>query len=206
MKSIQSAVRRAAWAIVLTCFGLGAAGADRGVASAQGAPQAKTEAGSLKFKDTEFFHRWTQAGQHEFTPAGDEDLKAWKEMMTVNVHDRVRDGDALADLANRVLGNYEANGHIMRTISKPRTPSAEAEHFVAAVLQAPNVFEVAFARFLLFEGRGVIVVYSKRFYGTNAQSEMAAWFKANAVPVENALVSWRGIPKLDVLKGLPQSR
>jgi len=206
MRNTPPAVHRVAWAVVL-CLALGGVRSEHGVAAGdQDASRRKGASESLTFNGTEFFHRWSQARQHEFTPKGDEDLKAWKEMVTINVHDRVRTGEGLSDLANRVLGNYKANGHIMRTLSKPRTASAEAEHFVAAVLQAPNVFEVAFARFLLLEGRGVVAVYSKRFYGTSAQDEMTAWFKANAVPLENVLVSWNGIPSLDVLNGLPQSR
>lgn len=35
---------------------------------------------------------------------------------------------------------------------------------------------------------------------------MTTWFKANAIKIENVLVSWNGIPSLKVLKGLPQSR
>jgi hypothetical protein len=30
---------------------------------------------TLSFERTKFVHRWSKAGQHEFTPAGQEDLK-----------------------------------------------------------------------------------------------------------------------------------
>ena len=160
---------------------------------------------ALTFNGADYFHRWSQKGQHEFTRQGDEDLAKWNDMVTINLHEGVRTGEDLAQLANGVLGNYEANGHIMRTISKPRTETGEAEHFVAAVLQVPNVLEVAFARFLLHEKRGVVAVYSKRFYGADAQAEMTTWFKANAVPIEKVLVSWTGIPSIDTLKKLPST-
>jgi hypothetical protein len=162
----------------------------------------------LSFNGGEFWHRWSEKGQHEFTPKGDEDLAKWKEMVTINVFDGVRDGEALARIANGVLGNYQKNGHIMRTLSKPRTDTSEAEHFIAAVLQAPNVWEVAFARVLMFEGRGVVAVYSKRFYGEQdaAKDAMSTWFKANAVKIEKVLVSWQGIPSLAVLNKLQASR
>lgn len=165
-------------------------------------------ASTLSFNGGEFLHRWSEKGQHEFTPKGDEDLAKWKEMVTINVFDGVKDGEALARIANGVLGNYQKNGHIMRTLSKPRTDKSEAEHFIAAVLQAPNVWEVAFARVLMFEGRGVVAVYSKRFYGEQdtAKDAMSAWFKANAVKIENVLVSWQGIPSRAVLNKLPASR
>jgi hypothetical protein len=165
-------------------------------------------AAALSFNGEEFLHRWSQKGQHEFTPKGEEDLKKFTSMMTINVFDGVKDGEALAGIANGVLGNYQKNGHIMRTLSKPRTTGSEAEHFVAAILQAPNVMEVAFARVLMFEGRGVVAVYSKRFYGEGdaPNDAMTVWFKANAVKIERVLVSWQGIPSKDVLNKLPESR
>ena len=177
-------------------------------ASVVGAGERSAAALSLSFNGEEFVHRWSQKGQHEFTPKGDEDLKAFTAMMTINVFDGVKDGEALAQIANGVLGNYQKNGHIMRTLSKPRTANSEAEHFIAAILQAPNVREVAFARVLMFEGRGVVAVYSKRFYGEGDVPEdaMTAWFKANAVKIERVLVSWQGIPSRAVLSALPESR
>jgi hypothetical protein len=163
---------------------------------------------TLSFNGSEYVHRWSEKGQHEFTPKGDEDLAKWKEMVTINVFDGVKDGEALARIANGVLGNYQKNGYIMRTLSKPRSDKSEAEHFIAAVLQAPNVWEVAFARVLMFEGRGVVAVYSKRFYGEQdaAKDAMSTWFKANAVKIENVLVSWQGIPSLTVLNKLQAAR
>jgi hypothetical protein len=177
-------------------------------ASAAGAGERGAAAVSLTFNGEEFVHRWSQKGQHEFTPKGDEDLKTFTSMMTINVFDSVKDGEALAGIANGVLGNYQKNGHIMRTLSKPRTANSEAEHFMAAILQAPNVREVAFARVLMFEGRGVVAVYSKRFYGEGdvPDDAMKEWFKANAVKIERVLVSWQGIPSRAVLSALPESR
>lgn len=178
------------------------------VAAGSSAGAREGTAAALSFNGEDFLHRWSQKGQHEFTPKGDEDLKSFKSMMTINVFDGVKDGEALAQIANGVLANYQKNGYIMRTLSKPRTEGSEAEHFVAAMLQAPNVREVAFARVLMFEGRGVVAVYSKRFYGEGdaPNDAMTAWFKANAVKIERVLVSWQGIPSRDVLSKLPESR
>jgi hypothetical protein len=170
-----------------------------------GVSREQTAALTLAFNGADYVHRWSRQGQHEFTTQGDEDLSAWKDMVTINVHDRVRTGDGLADLANRVLGNYRAHGHIMRTLSKPRTETSEAEHFAVAVLQGANLFEVAFARLLLLEGRGVVLVYSKRFYGESAKDDMTEWFKGNATKIEHVLVSWNGMPSLEVLSKLPTS-
>jgi hypothetical protein len=205
----RTAVHRRGWLAgacqLAFCVALAHLAGAHAIAAEPNTVQQKADVTALTFNGTDFFHRWSQKGQHEFTPMGDEDLKAWKDMVTINVHDRARTGEALADVANRVLANYKANGHIMRTLSKPRTDTSEAEHFIAAVLQAPQIFEVAFARLLLFEGRAVVAVYSKRFYGNAAQSEMTTWFKANAVLIETVLVSWNGIPSRDTLNRLPQT-
>ena len=48
-----------------------------------------------------YIHRWSNAGQHEFTPANDADLERWRDMVTVNVHEVAKDGDQLARVANR---------------------------------------------------------------------------------------------------------
>src|SRR6185312_2943211 len=81
------------------------------------------------FNNVEYFHRWTEKNQHEFTPAKQEDLKKWSEMMTVNVYRDVHDGDQLASTANAVLENYKNHhGMVMKTNSIPRTPDYPAEH------------------------------------------------------------------------------
>ena len=56
----------------------------------------------LTFGDREYVHRWSKDGQHEFTPPSEPDLKKWQHMVTVNIHDKVRNGDQLAQLANVV--------------------------------------------------------------------------------------------------------
>src|SRR5260370_28262445 len=92
---------------------------------------------------------------------GQEDLAAWKSMVTINVHDAVRSGEDLAQLANRVLTTYQASGKVLRTNSVPRTKDQEAEHFVVVVLGRPAFIEVAFARLRLFAKTGAVVVYSQ---------------------------------------------
>src|SRR4051812_29731045 len=70
---------------------------------------------TLTFGGVEYLHRWSKAGQNEFTPASDSDLARWHDMITIDVHDAVRNGDQLAEVANRVLGNYQSHGKIVRT-------------------------------------------------------------------------------------------
>ena len=151
-------------------------------------------------------HRWSSKGQNEFTPAGDSDLARWRDMVTINVHERVGNGEELATLANNVLGNYQSHGKILRTDSKPRTSQQNAEHLIVAVLGNPAFLEAAFARFLLADGKGVVIVYSHRIYGENAGPPMSDWLKANGPTTESALMAWGGLPSVAALGKLPQSR
>jgi hypothetical protein len=163
-----------------------------------------TSAMTVAFNGTDFIHRWSKDAQHEFTPKGEEDLTKWNTMVTINVHDSARTGDQLADVANRVLGNYQQAGKVIRTDSKPRTEKSEAEHVAVVLLPTPGFLEAAFARFLLHDGRGVVAVYSKRFYGETAPKEMGVWLQKNGADVERALMAWTGLPSQAALKALPQ--
>jgi len=143
-----------------------------------GGPQPDTPA--VTFDGVTFIHRWSQSGQHEFTPGGQEDMEAWTDMVTVNVHESVTDGDELAATANGVLTNYEGAGRIIRTDSRPRTDAAPAEHLVAAVLGSRTFLEAAFARVMLVDGAGIVLVYSHRVYGEAAGDSMSAWLEPTA--------------------------
>ena len=160
---------------------------------------------TLTFNGTDYLHRWSRNAQHEFTPRGEEDLSRWKTMVTINVHETVQDGDQLAALANRVLGNYQRAGKILRADSAARTAEREAEHFVAAVLGNPQLLEAVFARFLLQEGRGLVVVYSKRIYGARVGDAMNRWLGENGPGVERALRTWSPLPSPAALRALPQA-
>jgi hypothetical protein len=166
----------------------------------------QTPARSVSFRSVDYIHRWSQAGQHEFTPQGDEDLSKWNAMVTINVHENVRDGEQLAQLADGVVANYQKVGKILRTDSKPRTAKSEAEHMIAAVLGTPQFLEAVFARILMHDSRGAVVVYSKRVYGAKAGNEMSAWLEKNGPDTERALMAWTAIPTREWLKTLPQTK
>jgi hypothetical protein len=161
---------------------------------------------SLDFGGVQYLHRWSQKGQNEFTPPAQADLSKWRDMVTVNLHDKVGNGDQLAALANGVLGNYQGAGKILRTDSKPRTPGHEAEHLVVAILSAPGVMEAAFARVKLVEGKGVVLVYSHRAYGKDAAQAIGAWLQSKGPSVEASLMAWNGLPKLAAIRALPQAK
>ncbi len=161
---------------------------------------------TLSFNDVSYFHRWSKAGQNEFTPAADTDLSRWNEMITINVFDQVHDGEQLAVIANRVLENYQRGGKILGTNSTPRTKTQPAEHFIVAVLGAPALLEAAFCRMVLVDGVGVAVVYSHRLYGENAGPEMADWLVKNGQHTEQVIRAWKQIPTAAALQTLPQNQ
>ena len=150
---------------------------------------------AFTFRDVGYFHRWSQNTQHEFTPAGQEDLKKWADMVTLNAYTHVRDGDALAAVANALLENYKTHkAMVLKTNSVPRTPNREAEHFVAAIFARPEFIEVAFTRLKMVDGAGCSIVYSHRMYGEKIGDQMSAWLKTNAPAVEKALMELSSFP------------
>ena len=160
---------------------------------------------TLPFGSQEFLHRWSRDGQHEFTPAADADLSVWNDMLTLNVHARVQDGDALATLANAVLTRYGDNGRVLVTRSVPRTAARPAEHLVVAVLGRPQFLEASFARCLLHDGAGLVAVRSRRVYGQRVGPEMSRWLAAEGSRTEDTLMGWRQLPPRARLDGLPRA-
>ena len=137
--------------------------------SAQGARTSPpAEATTLTFGGKTYLHRWSKNGQNEYTPPSDPDLDRWRDMVTINVNESVRDGEQLAAMANSILANYQKHGKIVRTDSKPRTPQHPAEHLIVALLGNATLLEAAFARIMLIDGVGVVAVYSHRDYGKDA--------------------------------------
>jgi hypothetical protein len=150
---------------------------------------------NFEFSGTSYFLRWSKAGQFEFTPASQEDLNSWNEMVTVWLYPSITDGEGLAAQANTVLSNYKnSKGKILRTNSIPRTPEKPAEHFVAAMLGGANggtrFLEFVAARFVLVDGKGVGIIYSHRSYGEQAPQELGGWVAQNGATVEKAAMGF----------------
>jgi len=160
-------------------------------ASAQGNSPAFT------FADVKYFHRFTDKDQHEYTPAGQEDLKAWTEMVTLLVYRNVRDGEGLAATASTVLETYKANkAVVVKTDSVPRTQSKPAEHLIVVIFGRPEFIEVAFSRFRIYNGLGSAVVFSHRIYGKAVGNLMQQWLEKNGRATEANLMKWDSMPKL----------
>ena len=150
---------------------------------------------AFNFNAVDYFHRWSKGNQHEFTPAHQEDLAKWTDMITLNAYPDVRDGDALAAKANAVLENYTNHrARVLRTNSVPRTVDRPAEHLIAVVFGRPEFIEVAFARLKMIDGAGCSIVYSHRIYGEKVGDQMSAWLSANGEKLEHALMEWSTMP------------
>lgn len=157
---------------------------------------------TLAFQGTTFHLRWAKDGQFEFTPAGQEDLQTWSEMVTVWRYPGIKDGEGLARQANATLGAYKgAQGRILRTNSTPRTPSKPAEHFVAAFLGNASLVEFTAARFVMVDGQGAAVIYSRRAYGKPAKPDLGPWVSRHGADVERRLMAFDPRP---VLAALPR--
>jgi hypothetical protein len=162
-------------------------------------PQRRAAAGQQRaafaFAGAPYFHRYTTGDQHEYTPAGQEDLGAWTDMITAIYYRTAKDGDALAATANAVLENYKANkGIVVKTHSVPPTPTRPAEHLIVVLFPRPEFIEAAFARFRLHDGVGTATVYSHRVYGRAAGNEMQAWLEKNGQTTETSLMKWDVVP------------
>jgi hypothetical protein len=151
---------------------------------------------AFSFADVKYFHRFTKDDQHEYTPTGQEDLEAWKDMVTIRYYRNAKDGETLAATANAVLENYKiANAMIVKTDSVPKTENKPAEHLIVAIFGQPEFLEVAFARFRMHDGVGTAVIYSHRIYGKKTGNEMSAWLEKNGPDTEKSLMKWDAMPK-----------
>ena len=157
------------------------------------------------FDNVTYVERWTNlgtkaaetVGQYEFTPAGQTDLNAWSQMVTLLEYRKVRGGEDLAKTANTVLGTYTSHGgKVLRTNSVPRTSSKAAEYFIAVVLPGSHYLEAAFARFRMNDGIGTAIVYSRRFYGKTSADDLGTWAKSHGASTEQTLMQWDAMPRL----------
>lgn len=177
---------------------VGALSAVIGTPVAAGPPAAPV---TLDFSGQTYRLRWSSQHQHEFTPAGQDDLSRWTDMVTINTYPGVSDGEGLAEMANRALANYRRHGAtVLRTASIPRTAGRPAEHLVVALFPTRAFSEAVFTRWRLTDGRGTAVIVSHRIHGPKAGDAMAAWWQANGATVERRLMALDPIPSHRVLE------
>jgi len=143
----------------------------------------------ISYLGEEYIHRWSKDTQHEFTPSGQEELKKWEDMLTVNLYPDVKSGEGLAEVANKLLGLYQQhNALVLKTNSVPRTDKKEAEHLIAVVLPQKEYLEIVFTRLAMTDQKAGAIVYSHRIYGTEAGNIASKWLEDNAQASENSLM------------------
>ncbi|MFA5681637.1 MAG: hypothetical protein WCZ20_14095 [Hydrogenophaga sp.] len=159
----------------------------------------------LHFLGVDYEHRWSKNGQNEFTPREQTDLTSWRDMLTINVHEAVASEAQLKLLAHAVLGNYQQAGKVLYTGTRPASAGQPTEYQIVALLGNAELLEAVFARFLLSDGVGTVVVYSHRVYGSASGPAMNEWLQAHGTQVETALMTWDRLPAVAALSALPQS-
>jgi len=151
---------------------------------------AQSKSPTVTFSGEDFIHRWSQANQHEYTPEGQENLSAWEDMVTVVHYPDSGSGEALAKIANNLLGLYRQHGgKVIITDSKPRTKDKEAEHLIAVALPQAGFVEIAFARLAIEKHEAYSIVYSHRIYGNNVDDEVERWIKQHAQKTKQDVMS-----------------
>lgn len=124
--------------IAFACFAVFFAQSYAGPFLPQGTDR-KEKAAAFSLADVRYFHRFTQDDQHEYTPDGQEDLKAWTDMVTINYYRKAKDGEALAVTASAVLETYKAHkASVVKTDSVPRARDKPAEHLIVVIFARPE--------------------------------------------------------------------
>ena len=176
------------------------------LATQPAAPDAAASASALVFADASYVHRWSKAGQNEYTPPSQTDLDHWDDMVTVLVYDQVTTEDALALTASRILSNYKRDGKILRTKVTPGTGQHKAEYLIVGVLPGGGIYETVFTRVVMTGDVGQALIYAHRFYGDKRAAEATAdWLVANGQRIEDALTAWQDAPSPAALRTLPQA-
>lgn len=184
-------------------------GADRSVArttSSAPAEEPQQPQADFSFHGIEYFHRSSQSNErmeiHEFTPDGQSDLSAWTDMVTVTHYRDVKDADGLFAIANIAFSMYEsAGGNILVTDSVAATESKSAEHLLVGLLFAHGIIEAVFNRFIMHEGTGTAVMFSRRVYGEGVGDEMSDWLRDHGQATEERLMS---LDAAKIIKAVPQ--
>lgn len=173
---------------------------------AQSEEHSEPETLTVMFNDTEYIFRFSEGGLYEFTPAGQEDLSRWVEMLSINLYADLMGEDALAEVANSVLATYTANGaQVERTDSVPRTEQSPAEHLIVVTFNIPGISESVRARFVLVGEECVGLIHSHRTYGASADEDIEAWLEGDGAGLDDKLMEWDDYPSVDELTALQAS-
>lgn len=159
----------------------------------------------LQFNSTKFLYRTSSAYEtYDFTPDKQTDPEKYHEIITLNVYPQVKDTKALSQIANEVAESYAEHGApFIDKIQKTKTPLKE--YFFSTQWPIEKTAEASFTRFFLNDGIGMSAIYTQRFYGLKAKTEMNTWVKKNGKKIKSELLSWKKIPNILTLKEITES-
>ena len=168
-------------------------------------PASAAPATTLQFMGVPYLHRGSQAGTHDFTPLPQSDLAKWRDKITIQVDTGITGSEQLTAVANAAMAGFQQGGLVIRTSSRAATARHPAEHMIVAVVSDKGLRQMVFSRFRMVPEGGEVIVYSHRVYGIKPDAEATAWFKANDIDIEKAMMTWTEIPGVPALQALPQS-
>lgn len=169
-------------------------------AQAQQIPASQRQANTqlaLSFDGKRYLHRYSKNGQHEFTPAGQEDLQRWQEMMTLVVNQGF-DTEKTRRWAEAMAAGYKERGMLIQADQPPG-----GEYRMLGVLGAPGVIEVNFVRVMPYGSAAMAAMVQRRFYGEDGR-QMADWVRDNTPRISGLLVDWQP-PSQSAVAALPES-
>lgn len=159
--------------------------------AARAAPAGK----ALTFDGVAFFQRDAAGNRLEYTPKGEDDLSAWRTMITLVRYPAATTADGLASIADSVLRLYKQNGAmILKVDAVPAARGKPAEYFISVAFPTRDFIEAVFTRIALVDGSGAAAIYSHREYGRAVGNEVSAWIEKNGAAKERALKQWTPLP------------
>ncbi|CAK0115110.1 lipoprotein [Burkholderia pseudomallei] len=159
--------------------------------AARAAPAGK----ALTFDGVAFFQRDAAGNRLEYTPKGEDDLSAWRTMITLVRYPEATTADGLASIADSVFRLYKQNGAmILKVDAVPAARGKPAEYFISVAFPTRDFIEAVFTRIALVDGSGAAAIYSHREYGRAVGNEVSAWIEKNGAAKEHALKQWNPLP------------
>jgi hypothetical protein len=123
------------------------------------APRAQEQ--DLTFDGTRYSRRCSREPQHEYTPAGQDDLSTWNDMVTLIGYPNAKTPGQMAMVAHELVSIYTGHSaRVMRVDAIPATQETAAMYFVVALFIHSTFVEAVFARLELVDGEGAAVLYS----------------------------------------------
>jgi hypothetical protein len=173
-----------AFALAATAAALAAVATPHGLTGlAAVTPDLQAPTAKVTFRGTEYLLRPRDGKQYDFTPAGQEDLSTFSDMLSLNLYSAAHDQEALDTITSRVRGIAQgAKATILPSGQQP------GDHFFAAVLPTPHGVDFDAIHFILVDKQAYGVFYTHRSYGESAAGKTNEWVTKNAADVEQQLL------------------